>query len=234
MPMSKQGEMMEPNSQYRSVEIDKIAAALAKAQGTYKELKANEVQAGRKFANLKATLLATKDSLASNGLGFYQYQELMAEGTGAVLLWSNLIHASGQWISSCARVVAGETDRQTGNRLEIYKRIHAQMLLGIAPSDGDPVSFDDNGEELAEKHIIKELSKPDSAEKSIIDRDNPISKDQHNELLIELQGYDKLAKEIMESYSIETLADLPRSEYYKVRDRILKIKKVQEEFERKR
>jgi hypothetical protein len=78
------------------------------------------------------------------------------------------------------------------------------------------------------------LSKPDSAEKSIIDRDNPISKDQHNELLIELQGYDKLAKEIMESYSIETLADLPRSEYYKVRDRILKIKKVQEEFERKR
>jgi hypothetical protein len=227
------GPAIEP-SKYRSAEIDKIAGALAAAQGTYKELKANEVQAGRKFANLRATLLATKDSLASNGLGFYQYEELLGEGAGAVLLWSNLIHTSGQWISSCARIVAGQTDKQTGNRLEIYKRIHAQMLLGIAPSDGDPISFDDGGDELAEEHIIQELRKPNPPEKPIVDRDDPISKDQYNELLIELQGYDKLAKEIMETYSIETLADLPRSEYHKARSQILKIKKVTEEFERKR
>ena len=225
---------MDPNSKYRSAEIDKIAAAIAAAQGTYKTLVANEEQAGRKFANLKATFLAVKESLSSNGLGFYQHEELLEEGTGAVLLWSVLCHASGQWISSCARVIAGETDRQTGNRLEIYKRIHAQMLLGIAPSDDDPISFDDNGEELAEKHIIQELRKPDSPKKPTIDRNDTVSKDQYDELLIELSGYDKLAKEIMETYNISTLADLPRSEYHKARSRIMNIKKVTEEYERKK
>lgn len=225
---------MEQTNVYRSPEINNIMAALAKAQGSYKKLQANEDAPGGKFANLQAILEAVRESLANNGLGFYQYIELLDEGSGAALLKTVLGHESGQFISSCARVITGKTERQTGNIYEIHKRFHALMILGIAPSANDPMAFDDNGEDLAEQHLINQLRKPKEPEKPELDRNDIVSKDQYEELLIELNGYEKIAKDIMEAYGIETLADLPRSEYHKARSKILKIKRTQEEYERKR
>jgi hypothetical protein len=195
----------------------------------------NEDAPGGKFANLQAILDAVRESLSLNGLGFYQYIELLDEGSGAGLLKTVLGHESGQFISSCARVVAGKTDRQTGNIYEIHKRFHALMLLGIAPSDNDPMAFDDNGSELADAALIDRLRKPKTTiKKEAIDVTDTINNDQYNELLIELDGYEDIAKDIMESHGIGTLADLPREEYHKARARILKIKRTQEEYEKRR
>lgn len=218
----------------RSPEINHIMAALAKAQGSYKKLIANQDAPGGKFANLHAIFDAIRDALSQNGLGFYQYIELLDEGTGAALLKTVIGHESGQYISSSARIVMGKTERATGNMLEIHKRFHALMLLGIAPSQNDPFSFDDNGQELADEHLINQIRKPREPQKPDIDRTDTISKDQYDELLIELNGYETLAKDIMETYHIETLADMPRSEYHRARAQILKIKRVQEEYEKKR
>lgn len=225
---------MEQNNIYRSIEINEIMGALSKAQGTYKPLVANQEASGKKFANLQAILLAVRESLSSNGLGFFQFIELLDEGSGAALLKTTIGHESGQYISSCARVIAGKTDRQTGNTYEVHKRLHALMLLGIAPSDNDPIAFDDNGEMMAEEHLIADLRKPDSPQKETVDRNDVINKTQYEELLIELSGFEKIAKDIMEVYDIRTLADLPASEYHRARAKILKIKRTQEEYLRKK
>src|SRR5277367_4431093 len=225
---------MEQNNIYRSNEINEIMGALAKAQGSYKRLVANQDAPGGKFANLQAILEAVRESLAKNGLGFFQFIELLDEGIGAALLKTTIGHESGQYICSCARVITGKTERQTGNIYEIHKRLHALMLLGIAPSDNDPIAFDDNGEIMAEQHLISQLRKPDSPKKEEVDRTDVINKTQYEELLIELDGFDKIAKDIMEVYEIHTLADLPASEYHRARSKILKIKRTQEEYQRKR
>lgn len=219
---------------YRSEAINEIMGALSKAQGDYKPLVANQSVSGRKFANLQAILDAVRDALSTNGLGFFQFIELLDEGSGATLLKTTIGHESGQYISSCARVVAGKTDRQTGNIYEVHKRLHALMLLGIAPSDNDPIAFDDNGEMMAENHLIASLRKPDSPQKEEIDHNDVINAHQYSELLIELNGFEKIAKDIMETYDIRTLADLPATEYHKARSKILKIKRTQEEYMRQR
>jgi hypothetical protein len=222
-----------PSSIYRSNGINEIMGALATAQGSYKRLVANQDAPGGKFANLQAILEAVRESLAKNGLGFFQFIELLDEGCGASLLKTTIGHKSGQYISSCARVIAGKTERQTGNIYEIHKRLHALMLLGIAPSDNDPIAFDDNGEMMAEQHLVASLRKPDSV-KEEVDRSEVINKTQYDELLIELSGFEKIAKDIMEVYDIHTLADLPASEYHRARSKILKIKRTQEEYLRKK
>ena len=219
---------------YRSEAINEIMGALSKAQGDYKPLVANQSVSGRKFANLQAILDAVRDALSTNGLGFFQFIELLDEGSGAALLKTTIGHESGQYISSCARVVAGKTDRQTGNIYEVHKRLHALMLLGIAPSDNDPIAFDDNGEMMAENHLVASLRKPDSPQKEEIDHNDVINAHQYSELLIELNGFEKIAKDIMETYDIRTLADLPATEYHKARSKILKIKRTQEEYMRQR
>ena len=228
--------MMEQtnSSLYRSLEINEIMGALAKAQGSYKKLVANQDAPGGKFANLQAILDAVRESLSKNGLGFFQFVELLDEGSGAALLKTTIGHESGQYIASCARVITGKTERQTGNIYEIHKRLHALMLLGIAPSDNDPIAFDDNGEIMAEQHLISQLRKPDSPKKEEIDRTSIINKAQYEELLIELDGFEKIAKDIMEVYDIATLADLPASEYHRARAKILKIKRTQEDYLRKK
>lgn len=225
---------MENSNIYRSAEINNIMGALAKAQGSYRTLVANQDAPGGKFANLQAILEAVRESLAKNGLGFFQFIELLDEGSGAALLKTTIGHESGQYITSCARIVPGKTERQTGNIYEIHKRLHALMLLGIAPSDNDPIAFDDNGEIIAEQHLISSLRKPDTSQKEEIDRSDVINKTQYEELLIELDGFEKVAKDILEVYDITTLADLPASEYHRARSKILKIKRTQEEYLRKK
>lgn len=223
---------MPESHPYRSSEIDKIMQALSKARGLYKPLKPNEDCPGGKFANIMAIFEATRIALAENELAFYQYIELLDQGSGAALLKSVLGHSSGQFIMSCARIVAGTTDRQTGNTYEIHKRFHALMLLGIAPSEHDPMAFDDGGQEQDEDNLVKRLKKPQSEKK--IDRTDVIAKDQYNELLIELDSYPEIVENILEVYNIETLADLPKEEYHPAMRKIHKIKRTLDDYKNKK
>lgn len=219
---------MEQNNIYRSEQINLIMGAFAKAQGSYKKLVPNEASPSGLFANLDAILDATKEALSQNGLGFYQFIELLDEGSGAALLKTVLGHESGQWISSCARVVSGKTDRQTGNNYETYKRLHALMLLGIAPSKNDPIAFDDNSNEQIQDYTLEQLKKP--KEKREIDHNSTVSKEQYDDLMIELDGYPEIVNNIKEVYDIDTLADLPKSEYHPALAKIRKIKRLHEDF----
>jgi hypothetical protein len=64
----------------------------------------------------------------------------------------------------------------------------------------------------------------------LVDRETTINKDQYQELLIELDGYESICEDILECYKIETLADLPKEEYHKAKNKIFKIKKIHEDY----
>jgi len=219
---------------YRSTEINHIAAALAKAQGSYKKLIPNQFYKGEKYANLEAILSSTREALSTNGIAFYQHDELLNEGAGATLLKTTLMHESGQWISSWARIIFGQTDKETGSAYEFRARLHALRILGVAPSDNDPLLFDDNGEAQEEKLILNDIKKPrELLLKERAYREKTISDHQYKELLIELDGYDRLAGSILKKHGIETLADLPESAYHLVLGEIRRIKKLEENDRRK-
>jgi hypothetical protein len=220
---------------YRSAEINSIACALAKAQGEYKPLIPNQTYKGEKYANLEAILNATRNALSSNELAFYQHHELLDEGSGAAILKTTLMHSSGQWISSWSRIVFGQTDKETGSLHEFRKRLHALIILGIAPSAHDPYLFDDNGEMQNDRSIIEDMKKPREVllqEKSY--RDRTISNNQYNDLLIELEGHERLTKSILEKHTIESLADLPEGAYHRVLGEIRRIKQVEQHERRKK
>lgn len=217
----------------RSESIDLLVAALSKAQGSYKTLVPNTVVPGGKFANLQAILESVREALSSNGLAFYQNVELLDEGGGQQLLKTIIAHSSGQWISTMARIIAGASFRETFNCIEAYRRLNALLLLGIAPSDNDPLIKDDNGLEEHDRQILSALRNPDKPIAKKTEFVDTISNDQYGELMHELEGYDIITKQIQETYNISSLADLPKSEYYTTVGRIRKLKRTHEEFVKK-
>lgn len=217
-------------SEYRSNDINLIMAALATAQGEYKPLVPNQPSAHGYFANLEAILKSTRVALSANGLAFYQYLDLDTDGI--LTLISTLGHSSGQWISSKSRIVTGnKTDKQLSNTLEINKRMSAMMLLGVAPSVNDPDAVDDDGQEQQEEATLKVLKTPKA---KTLDYNETVSKEQYNDLLIELEDYEEIASQILETYDIPTLADLPKTEYQPVLRQIRKLIKRHEEYMRAR
>lgn len=217
---------------YRSEEINLVSGALSKAQGIYKEPVMNCEGPNGRYANLQAILNATREALATNALAFNQYEELIDNGAGGRLLKSVISHESGQYISSCARIPVSDHLREDGNTLEIIKRRHAQMLLGIAPSPQDHYAMDDDGAADADKKVLKSLREVDGTEKpKAKTASGLLTHDQYNDLKEELKGFPKLAEDTMKTYGVDTLADLPREDYFKIRNRILKIKKIEADYE---
>ena len=149
---------MEEHNIYRSLEINEIMATLAKAQSSYNILLANQDAPGGKLSNVQYILEAVSESLSENGLGFFQFIELLDSK---------------------------------------FKRLYSPKKEEFNPTD-------------------------------------VINKTQYAELLFELDGFDSIAKDIMDVYDIRTLADMPACEYYKARSKILKIKRTQEEYLRKK
>ena len=216
---------------YKSENIDLVMTALAKAQGSYKRLIPNEDAIGGTYANLTAILEAVRQPLSENGLAFYQYIDLQDEGNGASLLRTVLGHSSGQYVTSLARLIPGKNFRDTFNTLEGLRRVHALLILGIAPSEHDPLIQDDNGVEEAEAALIEEIKKPQK-DKEIEKKysSDVINKDQYTDLMYELDGCQDLTEGIQKFYNIPTIADLPRDQYHIALAKIRKIKKTQEEY----
>lgn len=211
-------------------DIASLYAALAKAQGEYLPLKLNREGAGGAYADLDSVIQATRPALSKNALCFIQEIILQSEA-GAVLLKTKIAHENGGVIESTARVVHQTTDRETGKSYEFLKRLHATTLLGIAPSRNDPELYDDNGISQSEAVTMSELAKPT---KKPIDRRTVIDDAQYKLLLVELDKYPEIVAEILRFYAIETLADMPKDEYYNAVDKIRRIKHNAQEYSKSR
>jgi len=130
--------------------IDKLAAALAKAQGQIRNAKKD---ASNKFANYTYSTLASvwdacREPLSVNGLAVVQTTK--ETDVGAVVLVTILTHSSGQWIDSemklrTAKVLKGGnldengqyTSQGIGSALTYARRYALAAMVGIAQDDDD-------------------------------------------------------------------------------------------------
>lgn len=127
---------------YTSEEINEIAMALSKAQGEYQQVGQNRQNPFFKsqYADLDAIITAARPALCKYGLAFYQFTKLSPNEP--TVLHSRIIHSSGQWLESRARIKPAKDDMQSyGSALSYQKRYAATTLLGITSSN-DPLDDD--------------------------------------------------------------------------------------------
>lgn len=216
---------------YMSETFGQISEAFANAQGSYKVLQPNTPCATGMYANLQAILEAVQPALKDNGLAFIQGTELTADGDGARLLFTLLSHKSGEFIRTYARLVNDGTDRANDTRNQIIRRQQASLVLGIAPSQHDPAMLDDNGDSQAHDAVIDDLKRVRSGDLPVKKaRYETISKLQYEELMIELDGYPEITKSAFQKYGIDTMADLPATEYHPCRVEIMNLKDTYKKY----
>jgi hypothetical protein len=129
----------------QSEQIDKLATALAKAQGAMVNPERNRTvkvttRGGSsyefKYATLDAILGTIRKPLADNGLSFTQ---TLANGEGGKFrLVTSLLHESGQWVRSEQPILVQEQGNQAfGSALTYARRYAVTAMLGIAADEDD-------------------------------------------------------------------------------------------------
>jgi len=211
---------------YRSDQINELAESLSVAQGEFPSIPYNRSTASWNddFSDLDIVMKYVRPILSKNKLSISQWTELV-DG-GAIILHTELLHASGQWKESCIKVVPHRNDIKTLDSLMAdYRRHQALFILGITLS-GDPK--DDAGEyamaipyeEIAEGDTTKLVRKKESYES--------ITADQLDEIRYELNGYPDLTEELMDKYKLRDLSDMPKSKYNFAITQIRKFKRYRE------
>jgi hypothetical protein len=202
-----------------------LADALSIAQGSYLELefKSLNVYTKTEYNDLESIFKAVRPALAANGLSITQQID---QGTGETIVYTKLLHNSGQWIGSKSRVIliAGET-KANDSAIQFAKRQAAMSILGVAGRND--YADDDSVAATAKARITKDrgLSLNKNYEPETTET---LSKDQISELDYELQGEDNkdLLRDIYEQLRVESLSDIPRSMYRDVINKVRSIKSL--------
>jgi len=136
-----------------SKEINEIASALAKAQGTIK----NPVKSATnpffksKYSTLESVIDSIRESLSNNGIALVQVIESVE---GKTTINTTLLHSSGQFIGGTYQVNPVKNDPQSYGSAITYGRRYALLgIMGIAPSD------DDDGNKASHNHQAENHNK---------------------------------------------------------------------------
>lgn len=129
-----------------SRELDKLAAALAKAQVAMKHADPSR-EAGvtrdsakkRKYATLADVMDAARPALSANGLSVVQHP---STGAGSIILTTWLLHESGQWMRSRLELPRHEASNMPiiwamGTALSYARRYAYAAIVGVAVEDDD-------------------------------------------------------------------------------------------------
>ena len=123
----------------KSEQVDKLAAALCKAQaemgGAVKDAKNPFFKSS--YADLTSVIKAIKEPFANNGLSYSQFP-VTSEGGGGVGVTTILMHSSGQWIESEFYLPLAKKDPQSGGSCVSYARRYSlQSMAGIPTAEDD-------------------------------------------------------------------------------------------------
>jgi len=121
----------------QSPEIEKLAEALAKAQGQIRNADKDSTNPHfkSKYADLASVWDACRKSLSENGLSIVQ---LTDGGPSPVTVTTRLMHSSGQWIeSSLTLQPSPSTPQGVGSALTYGRRYSLMAMVGVAPDDED-------------------------------------------------------------------------------------------------
>jgi ERF superfamily protein len=137
-----------------SKELDKLAAALAKAQGTITnapkdhtakvKMKDNKGEYKYRYATLDGIWDAARAALSANELAVIQCPTLTAEG---VLLTTTLLHSSGQFVRTrLLWPVHERTAQGIGSAITYARRYSLAPLVGVVTEEDDDASAADGRE----------------------------------------------------------------------------------------
>ena len=123
--------------EWKSPEIDKLAASLAKVQseleGAKKESKNPFFNSS--YADLHAVIKASFPLLSKNSLSVTQGNEMIQ---GAVCVTTTSMHSSGQWIRSKVKLPLEKANAQgVGSAITYGRRYGLSAIVGIAQYDDD-------------------------------------------------------------------------------------------------
>lgn len=122
---------------WHSPEIDKIACALAKAQGTIENASKDSTNPHfkSKYADLAAVMDACRKPLSANEIAILQCPSANETEIGMVTM---LVHASGQFFASRLSMIPRDNSPQSAGSAITYARRYSLMAMaGIAPEDDD-------------------------------------------------------------------------------------------------
>ncbi len=214
-----------PDRPYHSEQVSELYTALAKAQGEYEPVEFNRTNPylDLQYVDLCNLIRATRKALTKYGLALTQYIETPDDGS--TILHTRLLHNSGQWMETRARILPIKNDIAAyESALNVQKRLSVMALLGVVPSN-DP--GDDDGEMAMVKsneYIAVGPSEKLNPKKQSLD---VISKHQLEELETELKDFPDLAENLLTKLMLQSLADLPASQY---RTTLIRIRKIKEEY----
>ena len=210
----------------RSTKINDLCAALAKAQGEFEvadRSKENKYYRHR-YEDLVDIVNASRPALTKNGLSVIQ--QIRPHEDGSSILHTILMHSTGQWIETRMRLNPPKQDIQTlASHLACMKRIAYASLVGVVSTDEDDDGF--IADTVYRERFVEGLEKNFKANEA---KYEVISTEQREELEYELsyKELDGYLDEILNYYKIQSLADLPKQEYGKCRNRLVEIKKVRQ------
>lgn len=122
----------------QSENIGDLALALSKAQGMLEG--ANKTSDNpffkSKYADLHECIEAAKGALSTNDLAVVQTTD--NDESGAIWVYTTLIHKSGQWIKGRIKMKPKKDDDQaTGSSITYGRRYGFAAIVGIAQKDDD-------------------------------------------------------------------------------------------------
>ena len=137
------------DSTWKSDKIDKLAAALSKAQSEMKgaEKKSENPFFNSGYADLHTVIQSSFPSLTKYGLSVIQGNE---SSPGEFFITTMLLHESGQWIKSKLKMpIEKVTAQSIGSTITYGRRYGLSAISGIA-------QYDDDGNAVSSKGVTKQ------------------------------------------------------------------------------
>lgn len=217
-------QIQPKKDEYRSTDISSLAEAFAKAQGEFGIIYTKHDGHGRyfdyRFEDYDSIMRVIAPVLSKYGLSIAPYTE---DINGAVVLHTQLHHASGQWRETRIRLIPPEDHVHALSSMNLFLRKDQLLtLLGIAPSNED----DDGAAAMArtvkekDKGISLVVNAQKEQEKNSYER---ITKEQLEEVNYILKGWPDIAKDVKDTLGIRVLADMAKEDYHTATEKIRAI-----------
>lgn len=188
----------------KSEKIDKLAAALAKAQGSLMGAKKNCTNPFHKskYADLASVIQAAAPALQENELSVVQLTEMH---DGRPVLRTTLMHSSGQYISGVNPLYMPKGDMQSLGAAMTYARRYAySAMIGVVSDvddDGESIKATSQTQSLQFKNTASKPSNTSYAQRAQ-STTNSAARKHLAELPKEYQDY------VLSEKKLKTLSDL--------------------------
>jgi hypothetical protein len=138
----------------RSEQINELATALAKAQGSIPNATMNKVNPHfkSKYADLASVRDAIREPLSANGLAVTQTME---NKDGSLVLVTTVIHTSGQWMASEYPLPSVARPQEMGSALTYARRYSLAAIVCNSADEDDDAEAAEGGKLKIAANVIE-------------------------------------------------------------------------------